>query len=84
LNQPQFDPIPVGEQIALIYAGTNGLLDPLEPTDIAAFVVFARDDLKTSNQKLVDELATAKDLDEKLEGKLKDALEKTIKAFKKA
>lgn len=83
LKQPQFDPLPVGEQIALIYAGTNGLLDALAPEDIAAFIVFARDDLKTSHQKLLDELGTAKDLDEKLENNLKETLEKTVKAFKK-
>jgi F-type H+-transporting ATPase subunit alpha len=83
LKQPQFDPLPVGQQIALIYAGTNGLLDELEPESIAAFIVFARDDLKTSSQKLLDELAEAKDLDEKLEGKLKTVLEKSVKVFKK-
>ncbi len=84
LKQPQFDPLAVGEQIALIYAGTNGLLDELMPEQIAGFIVFARDEFKTRHQKLVDELASAKDLDEKLETKLKETLEKTVKAFAKA
>lgn len=83
LKQPQFDPIPVGEQIALAYAGTNGLVDEVSADQIGAFVAFARDELKTRYEKLLAELISASELGEKLEKQLKEALEKTVAAFTK-
>lgn len=81
LKQPQFDPLPTGQQVALIYAGTNGLLDQTPVEKIGAFVTFARDDLQTSHQQLLDKLVTADGLDEALEAELKSTLEATVTAF---
>jgi F-type H+-transporting ATPase subunit alpha len=36
LKQPQYSPLPVEEQVAVIYAGTRGYLDNRPPTDVAA------------------------------------------------
>jgi F-type H+/Na+-transporting ATPase subunit alpha len=83
LKQTQFDPVPVGEQIALIYAGTNGLFDEIEPEKIGALAGFAREELSNRYPKLLDKLATEKELDEKLEKELRETMEKVITAFKK-
>ena len=37
LKQPQYQPLPVEKQIAIIFAGTNGLLDDLAVEDCRAF-----------------------------------------------
>src|SRR6201997_5352406 len=37
LKQPQYSPLPVEKQVALIFAGTKGLLDDLAVEDIRAF-----------------------------------------------
>merc|ERR1712113_99166 len=39
LKQPQNSPIPVEEQVALIYAGINGYLDDVPVSEVKAFVV---------------------------------------------
>ena len=37
LKQPQFSPLKVEEQVAVIYAGTNGYLDPLPVSAVGRF-----------------------------------------------
>jgi F-type H+-transporting ATPase subunit alpha len=37
LKQPQYEPLPVERQVALIYAGTNGYLDNVALPDVRAF-----------------------------------------------
>jgi F-type H+-transporting ATPase subunit alpha len=37
LNQDQFSPVPVEEQVAIIYAAINGFLDPVPVDDIEEF-----------------------------------------------
>ena len=39
LKQPQYEPLPVERQIALIFAGTNGYLDTIPVSDVRAFEV---------------------------------------------
>src|SRR6476619_6713367 len=39
LKQPQYQPLPVERQVALVYAGTNGYLDNVALTDVRAFEV---------------------------------------------
>ena len=36
LKQPQYQPLPVEKQVAIIFAGTNGLLDDLAVEDCRA------------------------------------------------
>ena len=37
LKQPQYEPLPVERQVAIIYAGTNGYLDNIALPDVRAF-----------------------------------------------
>src|SRR5512138_3362287 len=37
LKQPQYEPLPVERQVAIIFAGTNGYLDPIPVSDVQAF-----------------------------------------------
>ena len=37
LKQPQYEPLPVERQVAIIYAGTNGYLDNVAVSDVRAF-----------------------------------------------
>ena len=39
LKQPQYEPLPVERQVAIIYAGTNGYLDNVALPEIRAFEV---------------------------------------------
>src|ERR671926_201012 len=37
LKQPQYEPLPVEKQVAIIFAGTNGYLDPIPVSEVRAF-----------------------------------------------
>jgi F-type H+-transporting ATPase subunit alpha len=70
LKQPQFSPIAVEEQVAVIYCATNGLLDGVAVNKVKAFQAEYLETLRTSYK---DALATLKS------GKLDDATTSTLK-----
>src|SRR6187402_1768503 len=39
LKQPQYEPLPVERQVAIIFAGTNGYLDPIAIGDVRSFEI---------------------------------------------
>jgi F-type H+-transporting ATPase subunit alpha len=81
LKQDQFVPQPVEEQVALLYAGTQGFLDdvPLESIKKfeADFLVFLRE----QRQELVNELKEKLAIDEDMKAKLSAAVEDFKKTF---
>ena len=46
LNQRQYDPWPVDEQVVGIYAGVNGYLDSIPVVDVPRFLQELRDHMK--------------------------------------
>jgi F-type H+-transporting ATPase subunit alpha len=78
LKQPQYAPVPVEEQVAIIYAATNGYLDDVEVKDCRKWEADFLEYLRTSQRDLLDGIRTRKALDEALTGTLKAA----IQAFK--
>jgi F-type H+-transporting ATPase subunit alpha len=81
LKQPQYQPMPIEEQVASIYAGTNGFIDKVEVKDVtryeAAMLSYMRSDAKDVLKKIRD----TKALDDETAGKLKDALTAFGKQF---
>ncbi len=83
LKQRQYQPMAVGEQIAVIYAGTRGYLDEV-PVDAVArfereFLLFMRTDRKA----LLDQLSSPAKWTDELDEALKDAVTTFAKAFGK-
>jgi F-type H+-transporting ATPase subunit alpha len=81
LKQPQNSPLPVEEQIAIIYAGINGLLDDIPVDKITEFSKQLRDYLKTSKPRYGEIVRTEKKLTDELLEILKGAIEETKQAF---
>ncbi len=79
LKQPQYQPMSVATQIALIWTVTKGYLDNIAVTDITVFQEKLVDALETKGKKLLEDLKKETVLTEKL---TKD-LEKFILEFKK-
>ncbi|NJO77697.1 MAG: F0F1 ATP synthase subunit alpha [Cyanobacteria bacterium RM1_2_2] len=52
LKQPQYSPLSVAEQVAIIYAGINGYLDDIAVEKITAFTKGLRDYLKTASPNI--------------------------------
>lgn len=78
LKQDQFNPIPIKEQIVLIYAGTNGFLDGVEVKDITEW----KNEFRKHLNKNHEELLKAIELNKKIEGELDEKLKKVIADFK--
>lgn len=81
LKQPQYSPLAVYEQVALVYAGINGYLDDIEVEKVTAFTKGLRDYLKTSKQQFGEIIKDKKVLTEDAENLLKEALAEYKQTF---
>ncbi|MEQ8466852.1 F0F1 ATP synthase subunit alpha [Coleofasciculus sp. E1-EBD-02] len=81
LKQPQYSPLSVYEQVALVYAGINGYLDDIEVEKVTAFTKGLRDYLKTSKQQFGEIIKEKKVLTEDAENLLKEALAEYKQTF---
>lgn len=81
LKQPQYDPLSVAEQVAVVYAGLNGYLDEIEPEKVPGFAQGMRDYLKNSKGKYTEIIASEKKLTDEAEGLLKEAITEYKKTF---
>ena len=73
LKQPQFSPVPVEEQIVLIYAGTRGYLDKIDVSAVGRFEKELTTWLRAKKADLLTAIRTKKDIS-------KDGIEDQLKA----
>jgi len=78
LKQGQYVPMTLGEQILVLYAGTQGFLDDVAVEKVKEFESGLLSFVKSQKKDVLDEIEEKKNLDETLKGKLNDA----INAFK--
>jgi F-type H+-transporting ATPase subunit alpha len=80
LNQPQYEPWPVEEQVVAIYAGIHGYLDAIPPAQVPRFQEELREHLRAEGT-ISKEIAETKDLSDDLVARLEAELEKFGKGF---
>jgi F-type H+/Na+-transporting ATPase subunit alpha len=80
LNQPQYQPWPMEEQVVAIYAGINGFLDKIPPGQVPQFQDALREHLK-AEKTVLQELRDKKDLPDDLAKRLEAEIEKVLNAF---
>jgi len=73
LKQPQYSPLSVEEQVAVIYAGTRGYLDKVPVNQVRRFETDLLSFLHAKHQDLLDTIRTEKDL-KTIEDRLKTVL----------
>ncbi len=78
LKQDQYDPMPVENQVAIIYAVTNGFLDDIEVDKVTLWEKDFLKYLNSSQKEMLSLIAEKKELTDEIASKL----EKTIKEFK--
>ncbi|HEX6614669.1 MAG TPA: F0F1 ATP synthase subunit alpha, partial [Gemmatimonadales bacterium] len=78
LKQPQYQPVPVEQQVAIIFAVTSGYLDDVEVAHIRQWERDFLGYLEASHPAILNDIRTKKALDDDLTGRLKAA----ITAFK--
>ena len=81
LKQPQYKPFAVEEQVAVIYAGTRGYLDPFPTNRVQAFQEALLSKLKGAYPQFLEGIRKEKALTPDLEATLKKALDEVSKSF---
>ena len=81
LKQPQYSPLPVTEQVAIIYAGTNGYLDDVPIEKITKFTQGLREFLRNSKPQFGEAIRSEKKLGDEAEAMLKEAINEYKKNF---
>ena len=74
LKQPQFQPLTAEHQVAILFAGTQGLLDDVKVESVRAFEDGFHKYLDSAQTSLLKDIAEKKALDDDLRAKLKDAI----------
>jgi F-type H+-transporting ATPase subunit alpha len=78
LKQPQSSPKSVEEQVALIYAGTNGYLDTLPVAKISQFVTNLQEYLRVKDTRFITLVKESKKVAPDSESLLKEAITKVV------
>jgi F-type H+-transporting ATPase subunit alpha len=80
LNQPQYDPWPMEEQVVALYAGVNGFLDDIPVPQVPRFQDELREHMRTEGSVL-KEIRESGDLSDEAAQKLEDELKKFKQMF---
>ena len=73
-KQIQYNPIPVEQQVAVLWAMQNGFLDPVPVERVKEFQVKLQEFLDTRKESLLSSIREKKEIDKNLEGELASAL----------
>ncbi len=81
LKQGQYQPMPVEEQVAVIFVGTSGYLDPFPVEDVRRFEKEYIDYLKLRHPDLLPKIAREKELSKDITAELKSSVEEFTRTF---
>jgi F-type H+-transporting ATPase subunit alpha len=81
LKQPQYEPLPVEKQIAIIYAGTNGYLDAIPIGELRSFETELYSFLEARHPEVLRNIAEKKQLDDALKASLNESVKQFATDF---
>jgi len=81
LKQPQYSPLAVQEQVAVIYAGVKGYLDNVNTSDVTRYEHALLGELRSKGADILATIRDEKALSEETEGKLAKFIEDFTKSF---
>ena len=81
LKQPQYQPLAVEEQVAVIYAGVNGYTDSIGVSDVTRFEAQLLAAIREKGTDILNTIRDEKALSDDTEGKLKAFLDDFVKSF---
>jgi F-type H+-transporting ATPase subunit alpha len=81
LKQPQYQPVPVEKQVAIIYAATKGFLDNVDIEQVRRYEEDLYRFLETRHADVLTGIAEKKILDDELKAKLEAGLAEFAKQF---
>ena len=80
LNQPQYQPWPMEEQVVALFAGVNGLLDDLPTEDVSRFQDELREHLRAEGT-IYQEIKESDDVSDEVGERLTAEIEKVKRGF---
>ncbi|MEP6808619.1 MAG: F0F1 ATP synthase subunit alpha [Chthoniobacterales bacterium] len=80
-KQTQYNPIPVEEQVAVLWAMQNGYLDSVPVEKVKEFQLKLQEYLRTRKESILNTILEKKALDKDLEGQLAGALDEFKSTF---
>ena len=81
LKQPQFSPLKIEEQVVVLFAGTQGYLDPLPVDKVGEFEQGLLTYMREKHPEILETIRTEKELTDETTAKLREAVEAFAKAF---
>ncbi|MCK8786261.1 F0F1 ATP synthase subunit alpha [Roseomonas sp. NAR14] len=81
LKQPQYNPVPVEEQVVAIFAGTRGYLDKLSLAQVGPFEKGALTEMKASEPGILEAIRADREIKPETEKKLVAFLDRFSKSF---
>jgi F-type H+-transporting ATPase subunit alpha len=81
LKQDQYSPLPVEEQVMVIFAGTNGYLDNLDVGDVQRFEKQMLDEVRDKGADILKTIREQEKLDDDLQNRMKKFLDDFSKKF---
>ncbi len=81
LKQPQYHPVPIEEQVVVLFAGVRGYLDKVEVARIGAFEHQYVSELKAREPSVLESIRTDQEIKPETEKKLAGFLEAFTKSF---
>ncbi len=81
LKQPQFRPMPLEQQVPIIYAGVGGYLDSLNRDDIRKFEEAFHPYMAENYPDVIEKIRRTKDIDKETEEALKKAIQSFVTKF---
>ncbi len=78
LKQPQFSPLILAEQVAIVYAGVKGLIDAVPVDKVVDFSRELREYLKSNKAEFITEIQEKKVMSPEAEAILKDAITEVV------
>ncbi|KKR81215.1 MAG: ATP synthase subunit alpha [Candidatus Daviesbacteria bacterium GW2011_GWA1_41_61] len=81
LKQPPYNPVPVEQQIAILWAATQGYLDSLAVEQVKEFEEKFLSDLRLNGKKLLEEIVSKRELNDGLTSLLEKTVKKVLGGF---
>jgi len=81
LKQGQYVPMPVEDQVTVIYAGVRGMLDKTDPSKITAFEKGFMAHIIASHQDILKAIRDSGEISAETDAKLKDVVKNFLAGF---
>ncbi len=81
LKQDQYKPMPVQEQVAVLYAGTKGFLDDIDVESLRKFETEYLEFMRNTKSDILQSIKEKNDIDEETDKKLQSAINEFKNSF---